>query len=110
MTRRFICAVLALGFAAAGAARAQDAGPADSVVWKKVHASVFGNAKLEAADAVVTLDTPRRAEDAAIVPLSIRAQFPNKPLAAVERILDNSDWAPSKRPSHSFLTALRIFV
>jgi hypothetical protein len=35
-----------------------------------------------------------------VIPLtdaSIRAQFPNKPLAAVERILDNSDWAPSKK-------------
>ncbi len=47
MTRRFICVMLALGFAAAGAARGQEASPADSVVWKKVHASVFGNAPLE---------------------------------------------------------------
>jgi sulfur-oxidizing protein SoxY len=65
-----------LGFAAAGVARGQEAGPADSVVWKKVHASVFSNAPLEAGDNVVTLDTPRRAEDAAIVPLAIRSKFP----------------------------------
>ena len=76
MNFRFICAVVAVAFAAAGTARAQDVNPADSVVWKKVHASVFGNAPLEAADAVVRLDTPKRAEDAAIVPLVIRAQFP----------------------------------
>ena len=54
----------------------QDASPADSAVWKKVHASVFGNAPLEAADNVVTLDTPKRAEDAAIVPLAIRRAVP----------------------------------
>jgi sulfur-oxidizing protein SoxY len=71
----------------------QDAGPADSVVWKKVHASVFGNARLEAADGVVTLDTPKRAEDAAIVPLAIRAGFPQTKDRYIEKIwliIDNN--------------------
>ena len=93
MTRRLICVILALGFAAAGAARGQDASPADSAVWKKVHASVFGNASLEAADNVITLDTPKRAEDAAIVPLAIRAQFPQTKERYIEKIwliIDNN--------------------
>ena len=38
------------------------ADPADSAVWKKVHESVFANAPIAAADGVVTLDTPKRAE------------------------------------------------
>ena len=93
MDLRLLCGTLALAIAAAGAARAQDANPADSVVWKKVHASVFGNAPLEAADTVVKLDTPKRAEDAAIVPLAIRAQFPQSRERYIEKIwlvIDNN--------------------
>ena len=86
MTRRFISIVLAMGFAVAGSAVGQGAGPADSAVWKKVHASVFGNATLEAAGNVVTLDTPQRAEDAAIVPLAIRARFPQTRERYIEKI------------------------
>ena len=93
MTARLACVILALGVACTGAARGQDAGPADSAVWKKVHASMFGNAILEAADGVVTLDTPKRAEDAAIVPLAIRAQFPQTKERHIETIwlvIDNN--------------------
>jgi len=90
---RFIVALVALVFAAGGTARAQETGPADSAVWKKVHASVFGSAELEAADAVIVLDTPKRAEDAAIVPLAIRARFPQAKDRYIERIwliIDNN--------------------
>lgn len=93
MVRCFICAILYLGFAAAGTVHGQDAGPADSVVWKKVHASVFGNGRLDAADGVVTLETPKRAEDAAIVPLAIRAGFPQTKDRYIEKIwliIDNN--------------------
>jgi sulfur-oxidizing protein SoxY len=93
MMRRFTRAILALAFVAAGTASAQDANPADSAVWKKVHASLFGDARLEAADAVITLDTPKRAEDAAIVPLAVHAQFPQSRNRYIERIwlvIDNN--------------------
>ena len=93
MTRRLFCALVALGFAAAGGVRAQDTSPADSVVWKKVHASVFDNASLDPADAVVVLETPKRAEDAAVVPLAIRARFPQSRDRYIEKvwlIIDNN--------------------
>jgi len=93
VTRRDFCMVLALAFAASGTARGQDAGPADSVVWKKVHASVFAGAAIEAGDRVVALETPKRAEDAAIVPLAIRAQFPQTRDRYIEKIwliIDNN--------------------
>jgi sulfur-oxidizing protein SoxY len=93
MKGRFAGVILILGFAALGAARGQDASPADSAVWKKVHASVFGNAPLGAADNVLALDTPKRAEDAAVVPLAIRAQFPQTKERYIERIwliIDNN--------------------
>jgi sulfur-oxidizing protein SoxY len=86
MTCRVVCLMFALGFAVAGAARGQDANPADSVVWKKVYASVFENAPIEPADNVITLDTPNRAEDAAIVPLAIRAQFPQTTDRHIDKI------------------------
>jgi len=90
---RFIVALVALGLAAGGPARAQDPDPADSAVWKKVHASIFGGAQFGAADAVIALDTPKRAEDAAIVPLAIRARFPQTRDRYIERvwlIIDNN--------------------
>jgi len=93
VTRRDFCMVLALAFAASGTARGQDAGPADSAVWKKVHASVFAGAAIEAGDRVVALETPKRAEDAAIVPLAIRAQFPQTRDRYIEKIwliIDNN--------------------
>jgi len=93
MTRRFACLILTLGFAAAGAAHGQDAGPAESAVWKKVNASLFGSATLEGADGVVALDTPTRAEDAAVVPLAIRARFPqtrDRYIETIWLIIDNN--------------------
>jgi len=90
---RVIRALVALVLAAGGPARAQDPDPADSAVWKKVHASIFGGAQIGAADAVIALDTPKRAEDAAIVPLAIRARFPQTRDRYIERvwlIIDNN--------------------
>lgn len=75
MLRRFVFAIVTLGFVAAGSVQAQEVDAAQSPVWKKVHASLFAGAAIEPADQVLTLDTPKRAEDAAIVPVAIRAQF-----------------------------------
>jgi sulfur-oxidizing protein SoxY len=90
---RFILALAAMVFVTGGVARAQDTSPADSAVWKKVHASVFGGANLEAGDTVIVLDTPKRAEDAAVVPLAIRAAFPQTKDRYIEKIwliIDNN--------------------
>ena len=86
MRWRSLLVVMGLALVAAGAARGQDANPATSAVWQKVHASVFENASLLAADNVITLDTPKRAEDAAIVPIAIRSQFPQAKERFIERI------------------------
>jgi sulfur-oxidizing protein SoxY len=94
MTRRIIiCACVALGFLAAPPAIGQDGGPADSAVWKKVQPSLFGSTSLDSGDGVITLDTPRRAEDAAIVPMAIHAQFPQTRDRYIEKIwliIDNN--------------------
>lgn len=80
---RRILVAAALGLAA-GQVAAQAADPADSAVWNKVHASVFAGAPIAVGDDVVTLVTPKRAEDAAIVPVAIRAGFAQ----ATERFIE----------------------
>ena len=86
MTWRYLCVVVGMGLIGVGVARGQDVNPADSVVWKRVHASVFANAPLAAPDNVITLETPKRAEDAAIVPVAIRSHFPQAKEHFIERI------------------------
>jgi len=101
MTWRLLSMVAGLAYVAVGAAFGQDANVANSAapnaaasaVWTKVHASVFANAPLEPAGDVVTLDTPTRAEDAAIVPIAIRSRFPQTKERFIERvwlIVDNN--------------------
>jgi len=65
---------------------AQEAPPDASAIWQKVHASVFAGAPIDTAAGVITLDTPQRAEDAAIVPVAIRSQFAQTPTHSVEKI------------------------
>ena len=86
MTWRLLCVVVGMGLTGVGVAHGQDANPADSVVWKKVHASVFAGAPLNAPDNVITLETPKRAEDAAIVPVAIRSHFPQAKEHFIEKI------------------------
>jgi len=93
MVPRFIRLLVIVGLASAVNARAQDANPDDSAVWRKVHASLFADAPIEPADAVVTLETPRRAEDAAIVPIAIRsriAQGKSRYIDTIWLIIDNN--------------------
>jgi sulfur-oxidizing protein SoxY len=81
---RSVGAVFAFGVSLAVSAQVPD--PDASPVWQKVRASVFGGAVLESADNVITLETPKRAEDAAIVPIAIRAAFPQSPQRAIQTI------------------------
>jgi len=81
---KWVGAVFALGVSLAVSAQVPD--PDASPVWQKVRASVFGGAVLESADNVITLETPKRAEDAAIVPIAIRAAFPQSPQRAIQTI------------------------
>lgn len=85
-----IVAVVAL---TAGAAHAQDADPTESAVWKKVHQSVFAGAPIAAADGILTLETPKRAEDAAVVPVAIRSgigQRADRYIDTIWLIVDNN--------------------
>jgi len=84
LIRRLLAAAFALGVSLAASAQAPD--PDASAVWQKVRASLFGTTAVESADNVITLETPKRAEDAAIVPIAIRAAFPQSPERAIQTI------------------------
>jgi len=79
-------AAFALLLCAASSVHAQESPPEASAIWQKVHADVFAGATIETAAGVITLETPARAEDAAIVPVAIRSQFAQTPAHSIEKI------------------------
>lgn len=87
-----LVALLAL---AVNVAWAQEPAAADSAAWSRIRASLFGDAPIASDDDVVTLDTPRRAADAAVVPVAIRARFVQSPARAIDRIWLVVDENPS---------------
>ena len=87
MTARTLAASAAIWLALSGVASAQDVDPETSAIWKKVRADLFSGMAIGTGDGVVVLDTPKRAEDAAIVPIAIRAQFPQTKDRYIEKAL-----------------------
>ncbi|MCX8003526.1 MAG: quinoprotein dehydrogenase-associated SoxYZ-like carrier [Burkholderiaceae bacterium] len=80
----------------AAAARDGAPDPESSPVWHKVRASLFPGVRFAAgAERVIRLETPARAEDAAIVPVAIRAQFGQ----SRERYIDRLWLIVDKNPS-----------
>ena len=58
--------VVAFAASAGSAACAQAPDPNASLIWQKVHADLFGGAPIDTAQGVIALETPPRAEDAAL--------------------------------------------
>jgi sulfur-oxidizing protein SoxY len=93
MTSQILSAGVAIWFALSCAAWAQNVDPEASAIWQKVRADLFSGLAIGGTDNVIALDTPKRAEDAAIVPIAIRAQFPqtqNRYIEKVWLIIDNN--------------------
>jgi sulfur-oxidizing protein SoxY len=93
MTSRTLAASAAIWLALSGLASAQDVDPETNAIWKKVRADLFSGMAIGTGDGVVVLDAPKRAEDAAIVPIAIRAQFPQTKNRYIEKlwlIVDNN--------------------
>jgi sulfur-oxidizing protein SoxY len=94
--RRLVMAFALLGCLLAPAAAQLKLGddPEASEVWKKVRASLFESRPITSpADDVLVLDAPARAEDAAIVPISIKTRFAQSANRYVDRlwlIIDNN--------------------
>jgi sulfur-oxidizing protein SoxY len=68
--------------------------PEDSAVWKKLRTSLFQTRPISlAADDIIALEAPARAEDAAVVPVAIRArmlQTPARYISKVYLLIDNN--------------------
>jgi sulfur-oxidizing protein SoxY len=93
MSSRALYAILALWLAFPAATWAQDNDPEASPIWQKVRADLFAGAAIAPGDSVVLLETPKRAEDAAIVPVAIRAKFPQTSGRYIQKlwlIIDNN--------------------
>ncbi len=90
---RVFLVVAFAAFAATSVARAQAPDPNANPIWQKVHADLFGGAQIDNARGVIALETPPRAEDAAIVPIAIRGAFPQAPERFIDRVwllIDNN--------------------
>ena len=84
-------------FGAGAAARAEiqsGDNPEASAIWQKVRASLFQSRPIAAAtDDVISLDAPVRAEDAAIVPISIKTRLSQSAVRHIDKvylIIDNN--------------------
>ena len=68
--------------------------PDASPVWLKVRANLFQNRPIAAAtDDVISLETPARADDAAIVPIAIRTRMQQTPQRYIDKVylvIDNN--------------------
>lgn len=94
-TRLLTTLALWLGLCAAAFAQIKSGDdPEASPVWQKVRASLFAARPIDTqAGDVLTLETPVRAEDAAIVPIAIRTRFAQTPARYVDKvylIIDNN--------------------
>jgi sulfur-oxidizing protein SoxY len=93
MIPRTLSASVAIWLVLWGAAWAQDVNPEASPIWQKVRGDLFPGMSIGTGDNVVVLETPKRAEDAAVVPIAIRAQFPQTENRYIEKfwvIIDNN--------------------
>ena len=93
---RLALAVTAACFATLAPSADPDPDPSQSPIWAKVKQSLFENRPIEiAANDMVSLEAPWRAEDAATVPIAIKSRIPQSPGKYVERIYLIIDKNPS---------------
>jgi sulfur-oxidizing protein SoxY len=68
--------------------------PEDSVIWQKLRTSLFQSRPIvTTGDEIISLETPTRAEDAAIVPIAIKAGFTQAATRYIDKvylIIDNN--------------------
>ncbi|MGH8743917.1 MAG: quinoprotein dehydrogenase-associated SoxYZ-like carrier [Burkholderiales bacterium] len=93
---RLALAVTMACFATLAPSADPDPDPNQSPIWAKVKQSLFENRSIDtAANDMVTLEAPWRAEDAATVPIAIKSRIPQSPGKYVERIYLIIDKNPS---------------
>ena len=76
-------------------ALAQEPDSDANATWQKVRADLFGDAPIASGEGVVALDVPARAQDASVVPVSVRAGFAQGERRSIERVWLVVDGNPS---------------
>lgn len=94
-------APLAFGLVLAAAGAAQAAGPSDTDVerearWRDVAASIFKDRTIQPTETLVKVEAPKRAEDAALVPITLTMPEKDK-VQAVHLVIDDN---PSPYAAH----------
>ena len=107
---RSLAASALLFIALCGAARAEimsGDNPEASPIWQKVRASLFQSRPIKTVgDDVMSFDVPLRAEDSAIVPISIKTRFPQTPARYIDKVYVIIDNNPSPIAAIFQFTAL----
>jgi sulfur-oxidizing protein SoxY len=90
-----VCALLLFGLCAGARAQIKTGDNPEAVpIWQKVRASLFQSRPIATAtEDVISLEVPTRAEDAAIVPISIKTRFTQSAARYVDKvylIIDNN--------------------
>ncbi|MDR6444358.1 quinoprotein dehydrogenase-associated SoxYZ-like carrier [Paraburkholderia sp. DD10] len=82
-----LVSMLTMGHVTQAAQSSPDDDPNKVASWLDFRAGTFQDRPIDAhGDAVIKLDAPKRAADAAIVPISITAQFPQTPTRYIRKI------------------------
>ena len=76
LTKLMFVVMIAVGAASAPAAWAQDAPPPSEETWNSIKDDIFKGRPIVDGAGLVTLEAPRRAEDAAIVPIGMSVKLP----------------------------------
>jgi len=96
LSTRLVLAISVILYATHSFPADPDPDPAKSEIWIKVKNSLFEDRAIETSiNDLITLDAPVRAEDAATVPIAIKAQIPQSPQKYVQTIYLVIDKNPS---------------
>jgi sulfur-oxidizing protein SoxY len=89
MIRFGLAGVVAGALLLAGPAAAQDDEAARTARWNDLSHEIFGTGQIQPGDAKIALDAPERAEDAALVPVTISVQNP-KDVKSLTLVIDDN--------------------
>lgn len=88
----FFCAAMALSVAVGSEVRAQQPAPSEDT-WNSIKDDIFKGRPVLDGAGLVSLEAPRRAEDAAVVPISMRVDLPSgdqRSLRAITLVIDEN--------------------
>jgi sulfur-oxidizing protein SoxY len=89
MTQLCFAGVVAATLCCASTAVAQDNDAARAARWNDLAQDIFGSKPIQTGDGTILLDAPERAEDAALVPVTISVQNP-KNVKSIYLIIDDN--------------------